>query len=92
MKPAECRTLYHPGSVPEITLRGQLRRLPLLQNLLKKVKHTLHFCARTANHADKCRDFNTAAYFKAELEDKAAEDVDAWGVGAGPACGLSGSR
>lgn len=52
MKPAECRTLYQTGSVPEITQLGQLRRLPLLQNLLRKVKHTLHFYTETANHAD----------------------------------------
>lgn len=55
MKLAECRTLYHAGSVPEITLWGQLRRLPLLLNLLRKVKHTLHFCTETACSADRNR-------------------------------------
>lgn len=47
-------TLYHGVSVPEI-------RLPLLQNLLRKVKHP-HFCTQR-------RAFNTAAYLKANLGD-----------------------
>lgn len=81
MKPAGCTALYHAGSVPEITVWNQLRRLPLLQNLLRKVKHTLRFCTETASHADKSPGLTPAAYFNAKLENRAAEDVDAWSVG-----------
>lgn len=63
----------------------------LLQNLSRKVKHTLHFCTETASHANNSRGFNRAAYFKEKLESKAAEDVDTSGVRAEPACGLSRS-
>lgn len=75
MKPAECRALYHTGSsARDNTVRPAETLTPVAESLKKKkVIHTLHFCTETASHADNSWELNTAAYFKAELENTAAE-------------------